>query len=191
MISPGIKGLEFDPQTPKGTLISMYTIYLDISDGSPLHRFNESGVMEMSVQSNAIKHVSNEDLSSSSSQFLYYYHYYKTQFTIQLPGMENVTALVREAGPIDAVFPENSSTVKTCLRAGSKFLVVPVEVYLSSPFFYQLGLHWLSLKVAISQPNEYLGFVDNNLFININAGKVPLTCECKYTIFGEISFCLF
>ena len=136
--------------------------------------------MEMSVQSNSIKHVmlSEEDQSSSSSHFLYYYHYYKAQFTIQLPGMKNATALVREAGPIDAIFPVNDSAIKTCLRAGSKFLAVPVQVYLSSPFFYQLGIHWLSLEVAISQHKKYLGFVDINLFININAGKILWTREC-------------
>ena len=171
MISPGIKSMEFDPQTPKGTLISVYTIYFNISDGSPLHKFNESGELEVFVQSDAIKHFGAEGMSSSSNQFLYYYHYYETQFSVHLPGIEDTT-FVREAGPIDSIFSVDNSVIETCSRDGSKFLIAPVEIYLSSPFFYHLGLQWLSLKVAISQgdPKKYLGVVDNNLFLNISAG---------------------
>ena len=174
IISPGIRGLQFEPQTQEGTLISIYTMYFNISDGSPLHTFNASGMIEISVQSNAIKHFGKETLPNSSYQFPYYYHDYRPQFTIHLPGFENST-LINAAGPIDSIFPVSSSAIETCLRAGSKFLVVPVEIYLSSPFFYHLGHQWLLFKVAIIQnvPKKNVGVVVNNLFVNISAGWLP------------------
>lgn len=170
VISPGVDGFELDPQTPKGTLISKYTLYFNVSDGSPLMNFNESGMLEMFVQSNPVRHSASEG-PSTSTEFLYHYHYYKAQFGVKLPGVKEAT-LVNVTGPIDMILSLSNPTIKTCFRAGSAFIMVPVEIYLWSPFFYHLGLQWLSLELILSKgiPKQYLAVLDSYLFISIGAG---------------------
>lgn len=170
-VSPGLMGLKADPETPQGTLVFSYNMYLNISEGTNILQLDGDDTFSLHAYSGEVFHFSEGDLSST--ELYYYYHYYQTQFSIKLPGMEAST-FINLTGPIQEKFPLSNALIEECSWGNSAYIKVPVEVFLDSPYLYHLGNIYVYIDGYIREntQNYYQEhYFYNELYISTTAGR--------------------
>ena len=169
---PELPSVEVDPQTPQGTKLFSFNLFLNISEGSPALEIGENFTIMWSFYYDGNFHG---DDPTSYYYLYHHYHYYQPQIGVKLPGM-NTSTFINLTGPVQELFPVSNTEIEQCSWGGFTFIKVPVEIYLQSPYLYHLGTLFLHNYIRLQEKKQdYFQWVDSfgtEIFITTNAGKI-------------------
>ena len=168
--------VEIGPQTPQGTKIYSYNMFLNTTDGSPFTEFDENDLIDWFIYYGSTYH--GEDPQS----YVYWadiYHYYEPQFGIKVPGME-ISAYINLTGLIEDISPVSDKEIEQCSWGNSTFIKVPVDVYLLSPYIYHLGTSFIVSRISVETSSQFT-YRFNRLAVETNAGEkfMPIHSVCN------------
>ena len=161
---PGFAYMEINPQTPQGTKIYSYNLFLNITGRSSLKEFDGNSTIRWFIYYHFTYHGGN-----SSSYEHYDSHYYEPQFGIKVPGME-VSAFIDLTGPIEELFPISNPDIEQCSWGNFTFIKVPVDVYLLSPYVYHLGASFIASLISV-ESYSHSTYLFSWLGVETNAGE--------------------
>ena len=173
---PEFTYVEINPQTPQGTKIYSYNLFLNITVGSPLMELDGNPTISWYLYYGETYHGEN---SSSYEYWDYIDHYYEPQFGIKVPGME-VSTFVDLTGPIEGLFPVSNPEIEQCSWGNFTFIKVPVDVYLVSPYVYHLGTSFIHSRI-LAESYSQSTYLYNSLGVETNVGEelMLFQCACK------------
>ena len=171
---PELPSVEIDPQTPQGTKLFSFNLFLDISEGSPALALGNKFTINWAISYQRTYHGYNPAYYNYYD-FIYYSHYYQPQIGVKLPGI-NISTFVNLTGPIEELFPMSNAEIEHCSWANFTFIKVPVEIYLQSPYLYHLGKLYMYSSIRVLEnkqnPYPYVDSLDTSFTITANAGKI-------------------
>ena len=88
--------MEIDPQTPQGTKLFTFSLFLNISEGSPALEIGKNFTIVWDFYYDGTFHT---DYSTDFSYLHHYYHYYHPQLGVKLPGMD-ISSFINLTGPV-------------------------------------------------------------------------------------------
>ena len=151
-------------------------MFLNMTEGSPFVELDDNVTLNWYFYYRPTYY--HADNSSGYSNF--YSHYYQPEIGVEVPGME-VSTYIYLTGKIEELFPLSNTEIEQCSWRNSKFIKVPVEMYLLSPYLYHLGIFFLSSSIHMYVGSYYRStYLGTNVVIETNAGKkfIQLQYEC-------------
>ena len=172
---PEYTKIELNPQTPQGTKILSYNLFLNITEGSPFVEFEDDITLNWYLYYNSTYYHANNSISYPNS----YVHYYQPELGVKVPERE-VSTYINLTGSIEELFPLSNTEIVQCSWRNSTFIKVPVGMYLLSPYLYHLGIFavYSDIYVGNNYKSAYLG-------METNAGKKSCNNSMNATLYSS------
>ena len=176
---PGLPSVQIDPQTPQGTKLFSFNVFLNISEGSLALELGDNFTINWASYYKRTYHPYHTN----------YYHYYQPQIGVKLPGM-NISSFVNLTGPVQELFPVSNAEIEQCSWGNFTFIKVPVDIYLQSPYLYHLGQSYMynSIRVLESKQSyfQWVESLDTDFSIAAYAGKISTNYHAHNTLYYSL-----